>query len=61
MEIIKQGDLSRLKDKKYFICQHCGCEFIANKSEYKSLGMHLNMMAYGCTCPTCKKQVYLEE
>ena len=61
MEIVKQGDLSRIKDKKYFVCQHCGCEFWADRFEYKSLGMWRNMMAYGCKCPTCKKEAYLEQ
>lgn len=61
MEIIKPGDLSRLKQTKTFKCCRCGCEFLADKSEYRYGGTQYNTIYYVCNCPTCNNQVYVEE
>lgn len=61
MEIIKQGDLSRLKNTKRFQCTYCGCQFLADSNEYESCGMWRNLQTYGCKCPCCDSRVYLEE
>lgn len=61
MKIIKPGDLSRLNKTKHFKCLRCGCEFLADEFEYKSTGMWRNLQTYACKCPTCDKDVYLEE
>ena len=46
MHIIKHGNLS----PRYFICKSCGCEFIADKSEYKTAASGDNFFVY---CPEC--------
>lgn len=60
MEIIKQGDLSRINKTKHFKCPYCGCEFLAEPFEYISTGMWRNLQTYLSKCPTCCKEVYLE-
>ena len=61
MEIIKPGDLSRLEHKRAFKCPFCGCEFIANKSEYRTYDTHCNHSYCVCECPTCHNKVFAEE
>ena len=46
MQIIKHGNLK----PRYFICKYCGCEFIADKSEYKTAASGDNFFVY---CPEC--------
>ena len=60
MEIIKQGDLSRLKKNKHFECKDCGCEFYADNTEYVYGGMQYNISYWECKCPCCKRVVYTE-
>lgn len=60
MEILKQGDAQRAKQKKLrikrFVCDECGCEFKANKTEYKEPSQMDycgdRITAY-CKCPCC--------
>lgn len=61
MEIIKQGNLERIKKSKRFKCTYCECEFIADQTEYEYYGSWRNMQCYLCQCPTCKSDVYVEE
>jgi hypothetical protein len=61
VEIIKQGDLSRDKCIKHFKCIYCGCEFLADKFEYRCCGTWRNLLNYVCKCPYCRRDVYLEE
>ena len=61
MEIIKQGDLSRLKHTKRFECRHCGCIFLADDNEYIKGDMWRNLQTYTACCPYCDNEVYLEE
>ena len=60
MEIIKQGDLERLRKTKEFNCPACGCIFRADQNEYKHSWGGYNEEYYTCECPTCKRLVYLE-
>lgn len=64
MKIINQGRLPK-SDKKQFICNYCGCVFIASSLEYISyLPFHssnnkiVSKEEAMCRCPTCKKIVY---
>ena len=61
MKIIKQGDPSLALKEKTFKCVECGCEFIANKTEYKYCGSQYNIACYMAICPTCSHKVYTEE
>ena len=58
MEIIKQGDISKLKQTKKFECRRCGCIFLADDDEYKYSGSQYNESYYQCACPTCNNSVY---
>lgn len=58
MEIIKQGDISKLKQTKKFECRRCGCIFLADDDEYKYSGSQYNESYYQCACPTCNTPVY---
>jgi hypothetical protein len=60
MEIIKQGDTSKLKNPKHFICATCGCEFIADNTEY-ICNLFFDEYYYSCNCPSCNRCVYAEE
>lgn len=53
MEIIKEGDLTRLDPKIVFECKRCGCIFKASKGEYTSGRSFDQSYAYS-NCPTCK-------
>ena len=54
MKIIKQGDLSRLKEIKRFTCKACGCEFEADNTEYRrDYDQRENCGWYTIKCPTC--------
>lgn len=52
MKILKHGDHRRIYDTKTFRCGHCGCEFEANKTEYKC-DTQYNEIYYYCVCPEC--------
>lgn len=54
MKIIKNGDLSQVMQTKRFVCDVCGCEFEADKGEYRS-GSQYNKTYFTCTCPCCYK------
>lgn len=58
MEILKQGDISKLKHTKKFECCWCGCIFLADDDEYKYSGSQYNESYYQCACPTCNNPVY---
>lgn len=70
MKIIKNGDISRLRKHIEFLCESCGCQFIADDTECESASLvefvnskHCEMEAkYGrelkCKCPTCGYMVY---
>lgn len=58
MEIIKHGTLP--DKRKYFICDKCGCQFVADAAEYRH-DIHRNEDFYSCKCPDCGKNCILEE
>lgn len=57
MKIIKHGNLEKLKQKKYFICQKCGCELEADNTEYQSRQVEYNDIGYFIKCPDCGYQI----
>ncbi len=61
MEIVKQGNPERLKNTKRFECMYCGCQFLADDSEYEIGDMWRNLQIYTCKCPCCDSRAYLEE
>ena len=50
MKIIKQGDLSRLKNPKMFSCTRCWCVFEAIIGEYE---YDQRDDVHYCKCPCC--------
>lgn len=58
MEILKQGNLDRIRanSMKKFECGRCGCVFMAASDEYKLpdfiAAMHDGIEA-SCECPCC--------
>ena len=58
MEIVKKGDLDRLKKTRQFECTRCGCVFKAAHGEYESKQDTRNDIYYLCGWPTCGKTVY---
>lgn len=58
MNIIVEGDCSRLKKTKRFECEECGCIFEADKDEYKYCGSQREGDEWYCICPTCGNKTY---
>lgn len=50
MKIITPG--KEIHKKRLFTCCHCGCQFIADKTEYHTTPM-LNDFYYSMECPNC--------
>lgn len=61
MEIIKQGDLSRITHKKQFECMACGCVFLADENEYIIADFSYDRKLYKCDCPCCNNKIYVED
>ena len=60
MKIIKKGSYEKKTLKiKRFECEHCGCIFEANKTEYKE-SIQYNRAYYYCNCPQCEQNTYKE-
>ena len=57
MEIVKKGDLDRLKKTRQFECKRCGCVFKAYKDEYE-VKSEYNEIYFTCKCPTCGGSCY---
>lgn len=56
MKILKMGEVP--SESKMFICNYCGCEFIADEGEYsKCYSQGEDMMLYAASCPCCKRYV----
>lgn len=58
VKILKQGDLNRLKKYKKFECDQCGCEFIADNTEYRNVSTQRDGPAFVIVCPCCNKNAY---
>lgn len=54
MKILKHGELKPRK----FICKDCGCEFVANISEYS---LYPNTAWYYSDCPECDVRTFDSE
>ena len=57
MQIIKKGDLNRLKKSIQFTCKKCGCIFVANKDEYQ---VHFDQYQgdwVKIRCPYCNNKI----
>lgn len=50
MKILKHGNLKPRK----FICKDCGCEFVANISEYGWYTNSVTALWYYADCPECE-------
>ena len=53
MNIIKAGDLKRLQKIRRFECEHCGCIWDSDSSEYHTETDYRNGHYYVMRCPTC--------
>jgi hypothetical protein len=60
VEIIRQGNPEKIKETKRFICSWCGCEWKADKGEYKICETYMAKQYY-MDCPCCKKQIVRTE
>lgn len=52
IEIIK-GPLYSINTIKYFVCNNCGCEFVADSEEYTEVLCEKTFRPV-CKCPNCK-------
>lgn len=72
MKIKKHGtNISKEYGKEKFVCEYCGCEFVANRDEYYSMTKQSDSCAYLtstcisyntttidifiCSCPECHR------
>lgn len=53
MRIIKHGCMT----VKEFVCDRCGCEWEADKTECRWVIMTQGRNGYACRCPECGKEV----
>lgn len=55
MYILKQGNISRTKKYKKFVCKECGCELVADNTEYCDCSSQRDGPAFRFLgiCPTC--------
>ena len=61
MEILKHGDPERIKKIRKFECNQCGCEWLADRTEYCFSGMQYNIQHIACECPECHNLVIMED
>lgn len=58
MRIIKMGRIP--DDEIRFLCKHCGCDFIAEKGEYrKEYSQKEDRYWYTTTCACCGRWIIL--
>lgn len=57
MKILKHGNLKPRK----FICKDCGCEFVANISEYSSYPNSATGFWLYSDCPECEARTFDSE
>ena len=55
MKILKIGDMKRLDSTRRFECEHCGCIWEADSSEYLTQTDYRNGHYYLMACPTCRR------
>lgn len=59
MKIVKEGNIS--SSTRRFTCKHCGCIFECDFGEYRRISDRCNDTYFVTFCPTCKREVYIEE
>ena len=57
MIILKHGNLKKRK----FLCQVCGCEFVANQNECYQITARRQILWYEATCPDCNADTNTSE
>ena len=57
MKIIKPGDPVKQAAIRRFSCEHCGCVFEADRTEYRDMKDCRNGHFYLHPCPTCGREV----
>ena len=57
MQIIKKGNLDKLKEPIQFECHRCGCIFVADNTEYNKRFDQRGGDWAEIHCPTCKMLV----
>jgi hypothetical protein len=57
MQIIKKGDLDRLKNSIRFNCKKCGCVFIADNDEYQKHFDQYQGNWIEIHCPCCNNRI----
>lgn len=56
MKIHKHGDARKIKETRYFCCSACGCEFEADKGEYRAHQKDYDgSTEYLMNCPECNE------
>lgn len=58
MKILQHGDTKRNKPDVHFICQNCGCVFVADFGEY-TLSCSKNRIWCETKCPECGHHVMI--
>lgn len=53
MKIIKKGDPRKYKPEIEFVCQKCGCVFVAEYGEYEKHESQIQGTSYMSKCPEC--------
>lgn len=54
MEILKQGDIERIKETKKFECTRCGCVWKADNDEFQ-IYERPGFVEYYMKCPCCNR------
>lgn len=57
MKIIEHEDPKKNKPDVRFVCNHCGCIFIAESGEYEKHDSQIQGGWYEVKCPECKRVV----
>lgn len=61
MTIIKHGDKNIIDGKRVFVCSRCGCEFEANRKEYRVFLISDRKKEYRIECPECEYYIIQTE
>lgn len=60
MKIIKHGNPKKNKPDAKFVCEHCGCVFIAEWGEYEKHDSYQGNWVESI-CPECKRRTTCDE
>ena len=62
MKILKNGNPNKCRKPERFVCDRCGCEYIAEKDEYKIPDNYASQhdgIKSECECPACGAMNYI--